>query len=94
MPPQLEKNHVGPTAWQDEALARGLHRETEGRLPPSTEKAIPSVPRMFVENNNSIFTQYLLSQVCCLGWGYLRVTQPGLTELSYLLSHGIVLPLS
>ena len=24
-----------------------LHRETEGRLPPSTEKAIPSVPRMF-----------------------------------------------
>ena len=22
MPPQLEKNHVVPTAWQDEALAR------------------------------------------------------------------------
>ena len=28
MPPQLEKNHVGPTAWQDEALARdGVSRE-------------------------------------------------------------------
>ena len=22
MPPQLEKNHVVPTAWEDEALAR------------------------------------------------------------------------
>ena len=34
MPPQLEKNHVVPTAWQDEALARdgevfvGGRRET------------------------------------------------------------------
>ena len=46
----------------------------------------------YIENN--VFTQYLLSQVCCLGWRYLRVTQPGLMELSYLLSHGIVLPLS
>ena len=28
MPPQLEKNHVVPTAWQDEALARdGISRE-------------------------------------------------------------------
>ena len=28
MPPQLEKNHVVPTAWQDEALARdGVLRE-------------------------------------------------------------------
>ena len=28
MPPQLEKNHVVPTAWQDEALARdGVSRE-------------------------------------------------------------------
>ena len=27
-PPQLEKNHVVPTAWQDEALARdGVSRE-------------------------------------------------------------------
>ena len=29
MPPQLEKNHVVPTAWQDEALARDgafIHR--------------------------------------------------------------------
>ena len=35
MPPQLEKNHVGPTAWQDEALARdallsgGLQNNTD-----------------------------------------------------------------
>ena len=28
MPPQLEKNHVVPTSWQDEALARdGVSRE-------------------------------------------------------------------
>ena len=28
MPPHLEKNHVVPTAWQDEALARdGVSRE-------------------------------------------------------------------
>ena len=28
MPPQLEENHVVPTAWQDEALARdGVSRE-------------------------------------------------------------------
>ena len=28
MPPQLEKNHVVPTAWQDEALARdGVSRD-------------------------------------------------------------------
>ena len=28
MPPKLEKNHVVPTAWQDEALARdGVSRE-------------------------------------------------------------------
>ena len=28
MPPQLEKNHVVPTAWPDEALARdGVSRE-------------------------------------------------------------------
>ena len=30
MPPQLEKNHVVPTAWQDEALARdGVSRARE-----------------------------------------------------------------
>ena len=35
MPPQLEKNHVVPTAWQDEALARdGVSRE----VPCSTLK--------------------------------------------------------
>ena len=28
MPPQLEKNHVVPTSWQDESLARnGVSRE-------------------------------------------------------------------
>ena len=35
MPPQLEKNHVVPTSWQDEALARdGVSRE----VPCSTLK--------------------------------------------------------
>ena len=39
MPPQLEKNHVVPTAWQDEALARdGVSREVpcsalKGQIP-------------------------------------------------------------
>ena len=35
MPPQLEKNHVVPTAWQDEALARDVTQgdsEGQGRL--------------------------------------------------------------
>ena len=33
MPPQLEKNHVVPTAWQDEALARdGVSRATKHQL--------------------------------------------------------------
>ena len=29
MPPQLEKNHVVPTSWQDEALARHGRRLTQ-----------------------------------------------------------------
>ena len=37
MPPQLEKNHVVPTSWQDEALARdGVSRE----VPCSTLKGM------------------------------------------------------
>ena len=33
MPPQLEKNHVVPTAWQDEALARdGVSLQYFGHL--------------------------------------------------------------
>ena len=33
MPPQLEKNHVVPTAWQDEALARdGVSRVLKIRV--------------------------------------------------------------
>ena len=39
MPPQLEKNHVVPTAWQDEALARdGVSREV-----PCSAKSRPWV---------------------------------------------------
>ena len=34
MPPQLEKNHVVPTAWQDEALARDGVFRPEGRDGP------------------------------------------------------------
>ena len=44
-PPQLEKNHVVPTAWQDEALARdGVSRE----VPCSALKGetIPDATRM------------------------------------------------
>ena len=40
MPPQLEKNHVVPTAWQDEALARdGV---SSPRLPPLTSTSTPA----------------------------------------------------
>ena len=36
MPPQLEKNHVVPTAWQDEALARdGAEMERKPEVPAS-----------------------------------------------------------
>ena len=44
--PQLEKNHVVPTAWQDEALARdGVSREVqEGRR--GSEEAVPG-PSVF-----------------------------------------------
>ena len=48
MPPQLEKNHVVPTAWQDEALARdGVSREVpcsalKGETVPDS---LPSTPK-------------------------------------------------
>ena len=50
MPPQLEKNHVGPTAWQDEALARdGVSREVpcsalKGETVPDSLTATPKSP--------------------------------------------------
>ena len=38
MPPQLEKNHVVPTAWQDEALARdGVSRDNSRKLCPLSD---------------------------------------------------------
>ena len=53
MPPQLEKNHVVPTAWQDEALARdGVSREDpcsalKGETVPDSLPATPkSSPTM------------------------------------------------
>ena len=50
MPPQLEKNHVVPTAWQDEALARdGVSREVpcsalKGERVPDSLPATPKSP--------------------------------------------------
>ena len=47
MPPQLEKNHVVPTSWQDEALARdGVSREVpcstlKGEKDPASLHATP-----------------------------------------------------
>ena len=52
MEPQLEKNHVVPTAWQDEALARdGVSREVpcsalKGETVPEDPTWIPSVGRV------------------------------------------------
>ena len=56
MPPQLEKNHVVPTAWQDEALARdgvsrevpcsALKGETVSDSLPATPKSPPSLKRL------------------------------------------------
>ena len=42
VPPQLEKNHVVPTAWQDEVLARdGVSREVPcSALTDSLEKTL------------------------------------------------------
>ena len=50
MPPQLEKNHVVPTAWHDEALARyGVSREVpcsalKGETVPDSLLATPKSP--------------------------------------------------
>ena len=50
MPPQLEKNHVVPTAWQDEALARdGVSSEVpcsalKGETVPDSLPATPMMP--------------------------------------------------
>ena len=50
MPPQLEKHHVVPTAWQDEALARdGVSREVPGsvlkcEMVPDSFHATPKSP--------------------------------------------------
>ena len=49
MPPQLEKNHVVPTSWQDEALTRdGVSREVpcsalKGNLESSLRFIQPSI---------------------------------------------------
>ena len=40
MPPQLEKNHVVPTAWQDEALAR----DSAGCQVPRTPEELAWAP--------------------------------------------------
>ena len=59
MPPQLEKNHVVPTSWQDEALARdgvsmkvpcsALKGETvPDRLPATTKSPLMSELRELV----------------------------------------------
>ena len=51
IPPQLEKNHVVPTSWQDEALARdGVSREVpcsalKGERVPDSFHATPKSPR-------------------------------------------------
>ena len=50
MPPQLEKNHVVPTSWQDEALVRhGVSREVpcsalKGETVPDSLPAAPKSP--------------------------------------------------
>ena len=52
MPPQLEKNLVVPTAWQDEALARdgvSIH-EVERRCRDSDAGAIKSHPETEYEH--------------------------------------------
>ena len=57
MPPQLEKNHVVPTAWQDEALARD---GVSGEVPCSALKgetvpdSLPAMLQSFVYNQYQI----------------------------------------
>ena len=50
MPPQLEKNHVVPTAWHDEALARdGVSREVPCSALKGTVKGFGIVNKAEVE---------------------------------------------
>ena len=61
MPPQLEKNHVVPTAWQDEALARdGVSREAP------CSALMPSVSSMTFEGLNELTVAYLLSLILAI----------------------------
>ena len=55
MPPQLEKNHVVPTSWQDEALARdGVSKE----VPCSALKGetVPEVLPILFREEAKVFT--------------------------------------
>ena len=72
MPPQLEKNHVVPTAWQDEALARdGVSREVPcsalkgetSAAEAAAQNALQNAPQAAAANNNeSILTQQQTQQ--------------------------------
>ena len=58
-PPQLEKNHVVPTAWQDEALARdGVSRE----VPCSALKELSRVFSNTTVQKHQFFCTQLSSQ--------------------------------
>ena len=77
MPPQLEKNHVVPTAWQDEALARdGVSREvTCSALKGETVKShrLPSLSEVPEEARS-------LGSHCSRGGGAQRAPREGLRE--------------
>ena len=67
MPPQLEKNHVVPTAWQDEALARdGVSRE----VPCSALKGEPRYMDVFNDTSIHWFPVQKLTQLPMDTWAF------------------------
>ena len=73
MPPQLEENHVVPTAWQDEALARdGVSREVpcsalKGETVPDSLPATPKSPPCKISRMKRVASPDLMHDTGCLG---------------------------
>ena len=86
MPPQLEKNHVVPTSWQDEALARdGVSRDCLLYV-QLTENKVPEAQR--IERPHSGESRTVISVMLdgrdsyCGDWHDLSGTHPSTSWVS------------